>query len=493
MSRECGSKGLSRREFVHLSATSAGVLAAGGLSLLSACGTEPTPLDPLLAKGGKGGGGGKPKPTTRNPLNIPSTVSPGSPTAPLVLNAGPASVDMGLGNQSAVWAYNGELPGPTIVANRGGAASIQLENGLADETITHWHGMIIDDLNDGHPRFAIPPGGTYSYDFPIVQRAALNWYHPHPHGKTGEQVNLGLAGAFIIRDNDEPATLPADSSFEVPLIIRDAKFDKQGNLLFQTKRSGFEGNTPLVNGTVDPTLTVEPAVYRFRVLNGANARIFRLALDNDVPFHMIGNDGGLLERRVPISEIDAGPAERLDLLVDFRGLQGATVMLRDLRSGWDLLEFVVSAGPDGSDLLSTLPSQLSTIPPLQSPAVTREFAFEGMSRINGREFEMLRTDEEVPFAQTERWVFSTKGNAPHPVHVHAAPFQVVSRTGGRGQIFPWEQGWKDSVLLEDGETVEVLVRFDHQVLSQGGDSSYLMHCHKLSHEDAGMMMNFRLV
>jgi FtsP/CotA-like multicopper oxidase with cupredoxin domain len=378
------------------------------------------------------------------------------------------------------------------VANRGDTANIHLINGLADESITHWHGMIIDDVNDGHPRFAVPSGGTYDYQFPIVQRAALNWYHPHPHGKTGEQVAMGLAGAFIIRDLDEPSALPAGAPYEVPLIIRDAKFDRQGDLEFKTKRSGFEGDTPMVNGTLDPTLAVEPAVYRFRVLNGSNARIFDFAFDNGMAFHMVGNDGGLLPSVVPIGTIVTSPAERLDLLVDFRGMQGATVMLRDLRTGWDLLEFVVGNGPNGQDILNQLPSQLSTIIPLSAPVTTREFAFEGMSRINGREFDMQRIDEYVPFDTVERWVFSTKGNAPHPIHSHAAPFQVVSRTGGRGQVFEWERGWKDSVLLEDGETVEVLVRFDNPVLMQGLDSTYLLHCHKLSHEDAGMMLNFQL-
>ena len=66
---------------------------------------------------------------------------------------------------------------------------------------------------------------------------------------------------------------------------------------------------------------------------------------------------------------------------------------------------------------------------------------------------------QLPFGQTERWCFITNGNAPHPVHVHGASFQVVSRTGGRGQVFPWETGWKDTVLLNDFETVDVLIRF----------------------------------
>ena len=83
-------------------------------------------------------------------------------------------------------------------------------------------------------------------------------------------------------------------------------------------------------------------------------------------------------------------------------------------------------------------------------------------------------------------MFTTNGNAPHPVHVHGASFQVISRTGGRGRLYSWERGWKDTVLLNDGETVRVLVRFDLA-------GRYLMHCHKLEHEDAGMMLNFKVV
>jgi FtsP/CotA-like multicopper oxidase with cupredoxin domain len=102
---------------------------------------------------------------------------------------------------------------------------------------------------------------------------------------------------------------------------------------------------------------------------------------------------------------------------------------------------------------------------------------------------MGRTDFTVPWGETELWRFTTNGNAPHPVHVHGTYFQVISRTGGRGQLYPWEAGWKDSVLLEDGETVEILIRFDHDC---NADSLYVMHCHKLEHEDMGMMSDFRV-
>ena len=386
---------------------------------------------------------------------------------------------------SSVWAYNGLLPGPTILASRGDTAQINLVNGLSQETITHWHGMIVDPLNDGHPRYAIQPGGTYSYNFAINQRAALNFYHPHPHMLTGEQVAMGLAGGFIVTDNIESALGLPSGVYQVPLVIRDATFDSSWNMLYKPRSGGFLGNTPLVNGTLNPKLDVDTALYRFRVLNGSNSRIYGLALGNGAPFTLIGNDGGLLETSEPITRIDMSNGERVDLLIDFRQMAvGSSVLLRDLRSGWDLLQFNVTRKVNDA---TTIPTTLSTITKLSSPVRTRNFSFDGMSKINGKEYDIDRIDFQVPFGETELWRFTTSGNAPHPVHVHGASFQAQSRSGGRGQLYPWEQGWKDTVLLEDRETVEILIRFD------AFKGLYLLHCHKLEHEDMGMMSNFQVV
>jgi FtsP/CotA-like multicopper oxidase with cupredoxin domain len=267
--------------------------------------------------------------------------------------------------------------------------------------------------------------------------------------------------------------------------VRDAQLDKQGNLQYKPRSGGFLGNIVLVNATRDPYLEVDTAVYRFRVLAGSNSRIFGLALDNGAPLILIGNDGGLLATAVPMAQIDLSPGERVDVLVDFRGLPvGTRVMLRDLRAGWDVLEFRVARQVN---VAGTIPTTLSTISPLANPVLTREFSFDGMSKINGLEYDVNRIDFQVPFGQTERWRFTTSGNAPHPVHVHGASFQVISRTRGRNRLFAWETGWKDTVLLEDRETVDVLIRFDQY------RGLYLMHCHKLEHEDMGMMSNFEVV
>lgn len=451
---------INRREFLRLAVVTTGVIALGKAM-------------PVLAGRGT---------ATRYPLRIPPGASPlnGFP-----LSAAPATVDIGGGRLSSVLAYNGYFPGPTFRANAGDQANIQFTNGLADSTSVHWHGMVVPTEADGQPQDLVAPGAAKSYQFPIVQRACLNWYHPHPHMETGSQVVRGLAGAFIINDAEEAALGLPSGAYEVPLIIRDVNYDSAGNILYNPTSSGYLAKNPMVNGTRDPYLNVDTALYRFRVLNGASARVFKIALSNGAPFVLIGNDGGLLESAVSISQIEFSPGERLDLLIDFRGLAlGTTVMLQDVSTGWGLVEFRVTGQVTDNH---TIPTALSTITQLSDPVTTRTFSFDGMTRINGLEYDINRIDFQVPFGQTERWRFTTNGNAPHPVHIHGASFQVQSRARGRNTVFPWERGWKDTVLLNDRETVEILIRFD------GYRGRYVMHCHKLEHEDQGMMTNFEVV
>ncbi len=417
---------------------------------------------------------------TRYPLFIPPTIT----TSNFTLTASPGTHDLGGGTITNVWQYNGSMPGPTIVAKKGDVISAVFQNNLPEPSIIHWHGMLVSHANDGQPSQVIPTGATYSYNFPIINRAALNWYHPHPHMMTGEQVYDGLAGAFIIRDAEEAALNLPSGKYEVPLVIRDASIDQNGNLIYKPTGGGFFGKIPLVNGTKSPYLKVDQAVYRFRVLIGATSRIFNLALSNGAPFILIGNDGGLLPSSSNQTTIEVAPAERLDVLIDFRQLAGGTkVMLKDLNSGWDLLQFRVSSNPVAYNGPLTTSS---SIQPLTNPVTTRVFSFDGMSKINGKVYDVNRIDFRVPFGRTELWQFKTNGNGPHPVHVHGASFHVVSRTGGRGKVYPWEAGWKDVVMVNDFETVSVLIRFDSY------KGVYLLHCHKLEHEDNGMMANFEV-
>jgi|CXWL01.1.fsa_nt_gi FtsP/CotA-like multicopper oxidase with cupredoxin domain len=461
----------SRRSLLGTALVSMGTIATIGIPSISGA---------AQGQGGLNGGGHNQDPWY--PLQVPNVVPPNL----TMLSCAPAQVNMGDGVQRWVWAYNGRLPGPTWVARTGDTVTTTLFNGLDDHTITHWHGLIVDFENDGGPLLHIEPGQTYNYGFPIIQRAGLNFYHPHPHMLTGEQVAMGLAGAFIIRDDEEDALGLPSGAYEVPLVIRDASFDSRGNMLYNPTSTGFKGKFPLVNGTLRPMLNVDRGVYRFRVVNGSNARVFKLALSNGAPMTIIGNDGGLLRSPATATQIELGMAERLDLLVDFSALSaGQSVTLRCLGAKWDLIRFV---GTGAQGVTYSPPAILSTIETLVGPSTpTRTFSFDGMSRINGQVYDMNRIDFQVPFGTVERWRFITGGNAPHPVHVHGASFQVKSRTKGRGTLFPWEAGWKDTVLLNDREIVDVLIRFDAY------RGLYVMHCHQLEHESMGMMTNFEVV
>ncbi len=420
--------------------------------------------------------------TTHYPLYIPAIVSPSA----LTLTAAQGTSKLGGGNISTSWTYNNSLPGPTILANRGDSVSVLLRNNLAQPSIIHWHGMLVNTENDGHPKFAIASGSSYQYNYRIKNRAALNWYHPHPDGLTGEQVFNGLAGGFIIRDAEEAVLNLPSGNYEIPLVLRDATLDNNGNIKYAASGGGMFGREPLVNGTLRPYLNVERAVYRFRVLCGTNARVFNLTLTEGISFKLIGNDGGLLPISSNQTQITMSSGERLDILIDFRTVaNGTNILMRDANADWELLQFRVNSASVINYTGNLSPT--SVVVPLANPDTTRTFSFDAMSKINGREYEMDRIDWTARFNHVEKWVFISNGNGPHMAHVHGASFQVISRTGGRNQVFAWETGWKDVVLVNDNETVSVLVKFDEYA------GEYLMHCHNLEHEDMGMMANFLVV
>jgi len=459
---------MDRRGFLRYTALSAGAMAVGGWALGAACEGFPT----------------LPEPAVRAPLRF------GRPMAgrgELVASSG-AGIALGDGRVAPAWGYNDEVPGPTIRVRRGELVDIRFRNELEQETTVHWHGMVVPSEMDGHPARPVAPGHEFAYRYEVVQRAGTYWYHAHPHHHAGEQVFRGLAGVLIVEDEEEDALGLPTGDYELPLVLRDARVDRSGALRYASDPTSPRGDFPVINGVPYPEHDVARARYRLRVLNGSNARVFRLALSNGAPMTVIGNDGGLLEVPESVSRVELGPAERVDLLVDFRQYApGERIALQCLRSGWDLLEFVVVDGEPVDQ--PPIPTRLSMIEPLSPTQVRAErtFVFEGHSRINGKRFDPERIDFRVPLGQVERWTFRAEGSAPHPIHVHGTHFQVVSRSGGRGRVFPWERGWKDTVLLLDGEVVDVLVRFgDYRGL-------YLIHCHRLEHEDGGMMLNFEVV
>jgi FtsP/CotA-like multicopper oxidase with cupredoxin domain len=494
-------KRFSRRDFLGVTGRSA-VLAGIGVH-----------APHLLHPGGLLGGGEE----GWNPLRRMPEVTPQGLT--LTARAGVAGV--GGGATTPAWMINGSLPSPLIRVRRGDPFSATLQNELPgmEPLILHWHGITPPEHSDGHPRFAVDSGKEYRYGFTVQNRAGTYWYHSHAHQRVAKHTALGIGGLFLVEDDEERALGLPSGEREIPLVLQDKKLDRKGHLQYEDPilMGGQTGSEPFANGVRRAYVEVDSALYRFRILNGSNARIFRLELSDGRPLVLIGNDGGLIDRAVSLETIDVAPGERVDVLVDFAGAAaGERIVLRSRAftlAGRDVIAGVTNQGAP-LDLLqirvarevhepAPLPDRLSVVPGPDASASVKERMFRFTTdsdpasrgtiirhRINEKTFDHMMmdcADYQVPFGDTETWTFKNDMMFAHEVHMHATHFRVLSRAGGRGQVMPWEAGVKDTVLIHPGESVRVAVQFTaHKGL-------FPLHCHNLEHEDVGMMTNIEVV
>lgn len=452
-----------------------------------------------------------------------------------------ADVEILPGRTTPIWGYDGVFPGPTIEARRGSPLRVTVRNELPLPTSTHLHGGVQSPESDGGPLDLVLPAGfsrraleasaratavnsghvdgpghgshgmpwrlhdrEFTYAYPMLQPAALLWYHDHRMDYSAPQVWRGLAGAFVVRDDAEDTLeLPRDDH-EFVLALTDRSFGGDGELLYPaldptlTRRAGVEdaymdgvlGDVMLVNGTPSPTIHVPRGLIRLRLLNACNARALRLALKPQAPATLIGTDSGLLPAPVPLrGPIALAPGERADVVVDLTAVSiGSGVELVDEAD--PALRQIARLGVDRpSRQRHRVPDVL--VPDFEtldetSAVASRSLDFRltaGRWTINTRPYAPLETLGSVRRDAVERWVLTSDLN--HPVHVHLGHFQVLCR-GGRA-IPAARRGWKDTVAVGPYETVEVVVRFTHFT------GRYMVHCHNLEHEDMGMMANIDVV
>src|ERR687889_869755 len=265
-----------------------------------------------------------------------------SSDAPVRFTARRVSVEVVPGKSSELWAYCAEREGkiyvnPTFRVRKGEEFSAEFTNDLDEETTVHWHGLHVDWRMDGHPHRPVAPGASFSCSFPVQNRGGTYWYHPHPHGRTAIQTYSGLAGLFLVEDEDERDLTEALDlrlgETDIPLLLQDKVLDDSGNVVYVP---GVMRKVVLINLTPNPYLEVGTRIYRFRVLNGSNSRTYRLAFtktgeDELLPYQIIGTDGGLLERPREGCEVFLSPAERMDVLLDLSSFEvGEEVVLRSL-------------------------------------------------------------------------------------------------------------------------------------------------------------------
>ncbi|WP_394992896.1 multicopper oxidase family protein [Emticicia sp.] len=393
--------------------------------------------------------------------------------------------------------------GPLFKMQKGHDFSLLFKNNLDEHTNIHWHGLLIPAKMDGHPNDVVHANESFNYRFTVNQRAGAYWYHPHPHEATARQTYMGLAGMIIVNDAEEAALKLPSGELELPLIISDKRLTNNALLYNPTTNevmSGYMGETITVNGIAFPFTEITNTTYRLRILNASNARIYNLAFSNNLPFTVIGSDGGLLENSVKVTSLLLCPAERIDILVDFGKLSlGDVAFLKSNtfpngskaqgQEEFSLMKFIVKKTVSEN---YTIPARLSTIERLAISSKTRNFKLQmkmGLRmthRINNKLYESNRIDETVKAGDTETWIFNNSSDEPHPMHIHGVQFQISERSGNRG-ILPHEKGWKDVVLLLPNEIVKVTMKFPDN------KGKYMVHCHNLEHEDDGMMLQFEIV
>ena len=470
---------------------------------------------------------------------------------PLKISAIAASFPLLPGKSSPFLLYQTEHAGkafqnPILRIESGARFTASLDNALAEPTIVHWHGLHTPAAMDGHPASTIAPGARYEYDFKVSNRGGTYWYHTHAHELTAEQAYHGLASFFLVDDDDQRRLSKAlDLQLgvtDLPLVIQDKQFDAQGKLLYRPSAHeammGWLGDIVLANLTPNAVQTVSPRTYRLRLLNGSNARIYRLAFAKAgaaLNFTVIGTDGGLIERPETVAEAFLAPGERLDVLFDAGQAQpGEDIFLKSLAFDamenegpaggmggmsmgrmmasmsssrlplgheFNVLKLTVAAG---ERVVADLPATLSQVRPIRTEgAAERKIELSmGQMRflINGRTFRMGEIAFDVQRGAVEIWSISNPTlGMPHPMHIHGFSFQVLERQNSPPQLAAMARfgkgrtvsdlGWKDTVLVWPGETVRVAIDFAHDY---PGDQIYVFHCHNLEHEDGGMMINYRV-
>src|SRR5512133_21502 len=333
--------------------------------------------------------------------------------------------------------------------------------------MTHLHGGFVAADSDGNPAatpLLFKQGETqtvyYTNQLPEMP-ASLLWFHDHGLGTTRLHVFAGLAAAYILRDQYDTGSESGSNAnqigipggaYEIPLVIQDRQFNSDGTFLYPTSDiddviwiGEYFGNVMLVNGKVWPFLNVEPRMYRFRILNGCNARILGLDIGG-ARFWQIGAEGGMWDRPVRVDKLILAPAERADVIVDFSGLAGQTLLLRNnkprppvstpapalpavmqVRVGTS----VTRRGP--TRIPGSLPGRTAN---LGTPSATRYVTLNEIDvdeptwflNLNGVHFDEGPVTETPRVGTIEDWVYVNLTGDTHPMHTHLVTFQVVGRT-----------------------------------------------------------------
>ena len=413
------------------------------------------------------------------------------------------------GLSTSVWSYNGIVPGTPIIVNKGDRVVIDGVNRLPVTTNIHWHGLIVPNDQDG-PAKIIRPGTSFHYEF-IAEESGTYWYHSH-FRPTLIQVDMGLYGPFIIK-------APEDDKYSGDhiLIFDDWYLDGTGRRLLGSADGMIErsGNIETVNGktgTAIPPLKVrEGELHKLRFINASTAAVHTLHLRGGNQFRVTHTDGHPLVEPYMTPTLVLSPAERFDVELAATGTAGQTWIIDTDRPQLGIRIPIVFLDGKVAPVSSPFAPPTSKIYAgidMRKPNFVLELnssmgmmgggqgmrgmvsmgnmggmqGMESMMRwtINGKSYP--DTDPlQVKVGEVVKLRFINKDTQmmhpmDHPMHVHGTYFQIVSQNGRK----PNRETWKDTVNVPANEYLDIAF-----VMKNPGE--WMLHCHILDHEDAGLM------
>jgi FtsP/CotA-like multicopper oxidase with cupredoxin domain len=414
------------------------------------------------------------------------------------LVAAPSALRLLDGRELNVWAYNGQVPGPTIRVRVGERLRVRLINRLPQPTSIHWHGVRLPNGMDGVPGVTQPPiepGESFLYDF-VARDAGTFWFHPHLRGS--EQLERGLYGVLIVEDENPPPVREFVWVLDDWLVDETGQIDPRFVTRHDLAHDGRWGNVAGINGEVRPRFSVSAGErVRIRLVNAANGRVFSpdfSALDAQI----VAFDGLPTGRPLDVRGLELAPGNRADVeLVTSASDSGKVLSILDRFTGRPLvLAELVVGSPSDSESGRPMQPQAGVVPEWSG---TERISPDLVFRLNaasggpfGIEWSMngrpMRHDHSAAMSELHvapyrlpvgRWAklrFVNESARLHPMHLHGQFFKVLSRNATAVD----EGHWRDTVLVHPREIVDIgLVPVD-----QG---QWMLHCHVLEHQDSGMM------
>jgi len=462
-----------------------------------------------------------------------------------------------------IWGFDDGVhatsPGPTYVAHYGVPQLTRNINALPPanqnggfgipSVTTHLHNAHNPSESDGNPCDFYGIGNFCDQYYPNVlagfnsdfkpngdinESLSTLWYHDHRVDFTSQNTYKGLLGFYLLFNQFDTGNettgfrLPSFPQFDIPLAFADKVYDPTTGLLaFDLfNLDGILGDKFLVNGKIQPFFNVQPRRYRFRLLDTGPSRFYSFFLTdlNNLgatnPFWVIANDGNLLPAPVQVQTVRIGPAERVDIIIDFSQFAGKTIYLENRLNQLNGQGPVDDFGPNGTSqectqvLGTTTPSILpagqgnlllqfnvaggkavdNSLPPSQQkfyqlpstdfePTAIRTFKFDrlnGQWSINGQFMDCNTFRFTVQQNSVEEWILmNLSGDWTHPIHIHLEEHQIISRN--RQPPTPVEQSRKDVTQLHPNERVRLFFKF------RDWTGKYPIHCHNVVHEDHAMM------